>query len=184
MGTHHKQYDDEMLALDIAHGTMTQAQIAEKHGLAETTICAIARGERRPELQERIEAATQGMIDQARRLASRLATPALGRLASLIGDTADAPADIKRKAAVDILKYALGDPSRAVNINANLNEIGGPKVLRTPLAGPDMIEAKVVDDGNGSTDLVDGVPDPGDNGGGNGRGHVPVVDDDPNVKGK
>ena len=112
MGIRQKDYDDDALALDIAQGVLAYAQIADKYDLAETTVGAIARGERRPELQAKIEAASQGMIDQARRLGARLAGVAMGRLGNLAGKDSEAPKEVQRKASVDILKFTIGDPSK------------------------------------------------------------------------
>jgi len=139
-----KQYDDDELVMDIARAELTQAEIGEKHGLAEVTISAIARGERRAELQPRIKAAVQGMIEQARRLGSRLAGAAMERLGKMVAEDSKAADGVQHKAAVDILRFALGDPSRPqVNVNQQqtatpgltgerlkkLAEIeGGPKV--------------------------------------------------------
>jgi len=123
MGTPEKDYDDDQLVLDIAAGRMSYAEIGQKHGLAEVTISQIARGLRRPELRPRIEAAVQGFVDEAKRVAVRHARSALGRLVKLIGQSSDAPADVQRKASVDILKFSLGDPGRPeVNVsNSNTN---------------------------------------------------------------
>ena len=112
MGKPLAEYDDEQLVLDIACGRLTYAQIAARHGLTESMVGRIARGERRPELQAKIQAAAQGFVDVAMRLGARLATLAMGRLGKLIEKDSDAPAETQRKAAVDLLKFALGDPSR------------------------------------------------------------------------
>jgi len=142
MATPIKKYDDDALVLDIAHGTMSQALMAEKYGLSEVMIGQIVRGERRPELQDKIESATRGLIEQSRRLGARLAGVAMGRLGVIVGADSTAPIEVQRKAAVDILKFAHGDPAKPeVNVtqtqsfpgldDADLEAIakrkGGPK---------------------------------------------------------
>lgn len=112
MDKRRKGYSDPELVKDIAGGELTQAQMAEKHGLAEVTIGQIARGERRPLLQAKIRAAVQGMEERARRLGSRLAEVAMARLGALVAKDSEASDGVQHKAAVDILKFALGDPSR------------------------------------------------------------------------
>ena len=103
-----KGYDDEALVTAIAAGEMSYSQIARKLGISRTLVQAVARGERRPMLYERIQAASVAFREQGCRLASRMVTPAIGRLVQLIGPTSDAPAEVQRKAAVDLLKFAFG----------------------------------------------------------------------------
>ena len=105
-------YDDDALVLDIANGSQTYAEIAAKHKLSEVFVGQIARGERRPELQAKIDQVTQGFADRARRLGKRLAQVAMARLGNLAAKDSDAPAETQRKAAGDILAHALGDPSK------------------------------------------------------------------------
>lgn len=111
MGKPKKKYDDEELVLDIANGVMTYRQIGAKHGLAKGSIGRIARGECRPELQTRIDAATWGMHEQARRMGARLASAAMTCLGKIIADDSTAGHETRRKAAVDILKFVFGDVS-------------------------------------------------------------------------
>lgn len=50
-----KDYDDETLCEDIASGTFTTRQIAERHKVSMGLVRKIARGDIRPELKERID---------------------------------------------------------------------------------------------------------------------------------
>ena len=119
-------YNDDALCEDIARGELTNAQIAAKHGLSEVMVGQVGRGERRPELQETINAIEEGMLAQARRLGSRLAGVAMGRLGQLVAQNSDAGDETKRKAAVDIIKFACGDPSAP---QTNINQTQGPPGL-------------------------------------------------------
>jgi len=103
-----KAYDDEALVTAIAAGEMAYSQIARKFGISRTLVQAIAHGQRRPMLYERIQAASVAFREQGCRLASRMVTPAIGRLVQLIGPASDAPAEVQRKAATDLLKFAFG----------------------------------------------------------------------------
>jgi len=107
-----KQYDDATLVADLATANLSRAAIAQKHGLSEDFIGEIARGDRRAELQPRLQAAADGLRDEARRLGASKAGGAIEALQSLVDDP-DTPAETRRKAAGDLLKYALGDPSAA-----------------------------------------------------------------------
>ena len=112
-----KSYDDEALVLDIAQGNLTYEQIAKRHGLSAAFVGEIARGEARAELQQRLGAVTDGLRAQARRIGVQLANAAMARLGTLVTTTAKVDADTRRKAAVDILKFAIGDPSKTeVNV--------------------------------------------------------------------
>jgi len=57
----------------LARGDRTYAQIAEELGLSEEVVAKVARGEMRPELYARIQAAEQAFIDEARRMGARFA---------------------------------------------------------------------------------------------------------------
>ncbi|MCK4625069.1 MAG: hypothetical protein KAV00_07150 [Phycisphaerae bacterium] len=115
------EYDDEVLVMLLAKGEKTHAQIAEEVGLSAVFVGQISRGERRPELQKRIEEICEGMLDQARRLGKRLASVAMGRLGSLVAKDSEAGPDVQRKASVDILNQAIGDPSKTqINMNQSM----------------------------------------------------------------
>lgn len=110
------KYNDDEIAGDIARGELTQAAMAEKYGLSERFIGQLVRGERRPDLQAKIEAVVESMLDQSRRLGARLSGVAMARLGSLAAKTKEGEIpvhpEIQRKAAVDILKFAHGDPAK------------------------------------------------------------------------
>ena len=107
-----KEYQDEELVLALAAGDRSHAQIAHDLGLSRGMVAAIARGERRPMLQERIEAATAAFRERGGRLAARMAAPAMGRLVQMISPDSDAPAEVQRRAAADILKFAFSGTGR------------------------------------------------------------------------
>jgi len=130
-----KDYDVDALVLALAMGEKTYAEIAAQFGLSTVYVGEISRGEKRPELQAKIEAATEGLIAEARRLGARSARPAMTRLLKLIADP-PAPKDdkppppkvepeVQRKAAVDILRFSLGDPGRT-EVNMNQTQHGSP----------------------------------------------------------
>ena len=125
MGTQRSQYDEDVLVADLAYGEMTQKAIAEKHGLSEIFVGQLSRGERRPELQARIEAVNEGMLEQTRRLGKRLAATAMARLGSLVAASSKAPEEVQRKASMDILAHALGDPSKP-DQSVNVHQSNGP----------------------------------------------------------
>lgn len=107
-----KDYDDNELVLALAAGDRTYAQIARDFALSRTMVAAIARGEKRPMLYERIQAATTSFREQGCRLAARMVAPAIGRLVQLISPASDASAEVQRKAACDILSFAFGNGAR------------------------------------------------------------------------
>lgn len=72
MASHkHKAYDDDLLVELIARGDMSCRAIAEQVGLGKQMISRVARGERRPELQSRIQAVVDEYHRRARRLGAR-----------------------------------------------------------------------------------------------------------------
>ena len=109
MARRKKEYDDDALVLAIAQGHKSCAQIAREFGLSPSMVSYIASGSRRPELQPRIEAARRAFRQQALRLAARMAAPAVAKLAKLLAPETKPTAEVQRKAAVDILKLALGE---------------------------------------------------------------------------
>ena len=123
-GRRQRKYDDEAVAQDLACGEFTAAQIAERHGLSASMVAKIACGVTRPDIQERVKAITDGHLEQARNLGKRLAGVAMARLGSLVGKDSEAGADVQRKAAVDILAHAMGDPSKT-DVNVNQTNLPG-----------------------------------------------------------
>ncbi len=108
MARRKKEYDDDALVLAIAQGHKSCAQIARELGLSPSMVSCIASGSRRPDLQPRIEAARRAFRQQALRLAARMAAPAVAKLAKLLAPETKPTAEVQRKAAVDILRLALG----------------------------------------------------------------------------
>jgi hypothetical protein len=100
-----KDYDDDKLIEGLAAGEQSYAQIAADVGLSASAVSRIARGEMRPELLGRINAAARAHFAGARRLSARGARHAVATLLELTGDT-DANIETRRKAAGDILKFA------------------------------------------------------------------------------
>ncbi|MCE5277185.1 MAG: helix-turn-helix transcriptional regulator [Planctomycetaceae bacterium] len=115
-----KQYDDDELCLAIAKGNLTQAQMGEQFGLTEDMIGKISRGERRPDLQPRIRAISDGFIDQARRMGARAALPAFAKLYAIMSDPTT-PAETSRKAARDLLTFVM-PPGSAPTVNVEVNQ--------------------------------------------------------------
>ncbi len=107
----HKPYDDDTLVVAIASGNKTHAQIAEEFGLSQSMVHFIVTGRHRPELQRLIAAASASQRDRAQRLAGHVAAGAMARLAKLIDNDSEASPEVQRKAAVDILRYAIGRPA-------------------------------------------------------------------------
>ncbi len=127
-----KEYDDEELVLAIASGAKPHRQIAREFGLSPTMVCLITKGQRRPELLPRIVAATAEFRERARRLAGSLAA-ALGRLGSLIAGDGDVSPQVQLRAAVEILKFALGAPVRAEPVSSQPID---PEFTPTPESEP------------------------------------------------
>jgi len=108
-----RNIDDELI-LVIAKAEHSYAQIAEAVGLTEAEVARIARGELRPDLQPRINAAAAEYLNAARRLGWRGARPAVGTLLRLTDEKAEGVnAETRRKAAADLLKYAFSDMAKA-----------------------------------------------------------------------
>lgn len=105
----YKNYDDDTLIREIVSGEKTYSQIGQETGLTCTQVSRIALGNSRPELQQRLEAAREGFLEQARRLGARLVPVAVKRLAALIASEGGVPADVQRQAAVDIIHLTVGD---------------------------------------------------------------------------
>jgi len=79
-----KEYDDQLVEL-LGRGELSEYQIAERVGLSSSQVGRIARGETRPDLQPRINAAMRRTLKQAWKNGGRLATesgePLSGRTA-------------------------------------------------------------------------------------------------------
>jgi len=123
---HRSTYDDDCLVDEIAKGELSYAQIAEQTGLSKDHVGRIARGEFRPELYERILSARRAFLERARDLCIRLAWPAMRRLGTLIASP-DVPAEVQRRAAMDILSMPLGAPTDA-------EASGGARLVRVECA--------------------------------------------------
>lgn len=104
-----KPYDDDALVAALAASDCTYAVIAERFGVSEDMVASIACGRRRGELRERIDAITDGYLDQARRLGKRLAMNAMAQLGKLL--SCGEPA-VERHAAETLLKWNMGDPGK------------------------------------------------------------------------
>ncbi|MHC4716726.1 MAG: hypothetical protein ACYS5V_07140 [Planctomycetota bacterium] len=107
-----KNYDDDYLVDEIAKGELSYARIGDQTGLSKDHVGRIARGEFRPELHERIQVARRAYVERARDLCARLAWPAVQRLGALIASS-EVPAEVQRRAAMDVLSMPLGDPADA-----------------------------------------------------------------------
>jgi len=110
----HKEYDDDSIVHDLAASDLTHEQIADKHGLSTPFVGQISRGEKRPELQERIDAVIEGMKTALKRRGVRLADKAMNALETLTEKPAanHKGCEVQRKAAETLLKHAIGDPSK------------------------------------------------------------------------
>ena len=67
----HKQYDDDLLVRLIARGDMNHRAIGQQLGLSKRMVSQIARGQRRPELQQHIQATVGEFRKRAYRLGAR-----------------------------------------------------------------------------------------------------------------
>ena len=145
MAARTKKYDDGLLVELLARGELNYGQIAKKVGISEAFVNQIARGDRRPELQDRIVAAVEGFRLRAKRRGAAMAEGAMDALGKMLATrrvkcpackgkgtqkgkrqkircpscrgtgkvaTTDVPPETRRRAAVDILNHAIGDPSR------------------------------------------------------------------------
>ena len=135
------EYDDDLLVRLIAEGGHTYGQIAAAAGLSESFVGQVVRGETRADLQPKIAATIDGYREQAKALGARLAGVAMARLGTLAAADSKAAHETQRKASVDILKFAIGDPSKPeTNINQSQQQSAGPDL--TALS-PDL-KAKVL----------------------------------------
>ena len=66
-GARKKDYDDDLLVDLIARGEMSYGEIAERIGLARQMVGEIARGENRPDLQDRINTRMRNCLADRRR---------------------------------------------------------------------------------------------------------------------
>ena len=128
-----KPYDDYEICKDIAQAAFTTAQIAQKHGLSERMVRAIAKGDKRPGLKPIIDRLVDSAMSEARRvfrsrarwLAERLlhlaedgnrpevALKAICRGLELAGLTEEHPQQGENKKAIEIVlssKPREGDP--------------------------------------------------------------------------
>ncbi len=107
-----KEYDSNALVWAIARGDRPISEIAHEFHLSYQHVAGISKGRFRKELHPQIQALREIMLEEARAMARRLARPAMVRLGRLIADDTTPTAEVQRKAAVDILRYAIGDPSK------------------------------------------------------------------------
>ena len=107
-----KNYDDDELVWAIAEGRRSYAQIGRDFGLSRQMVHYIARGDRRPELLPLIQDAEGALRGQTERMLAAMVRPAILRLAHLLAHEGEGSADVQRRAAADILKYALPVPGR------------------------------------------------------------------------
>ena len=91
---------------------MTYDAIAQKHGITASYVGQLSRGEKCPDVAALIEKTSHGFEVQAKRLGRQLARLAMARLGSLAAADSKVAPETQRKAAVDILAHALGDPSK------------------------------------------------------------------------
>jgi len=131
--------------MDLAEGRLNFRQISIKHGLSLDHAGRIARGTRRPELQEKIDAAALAILRQSRRLGVGLTRVAWSRLGNLAGAGEGVADETQRKASVDILKLAPTDEQVAPARSAGC---GGPGL--TDLS--DATKAKVLAELDGPED--------------------------------
>ena len=108
-----KEFDEDLLVELIAKGEHTYTQIAKKLGLSTNSsfVGQVARGTSRKDLHERIEAMSLGFVDQAKKLGSQAAAMAMATLVELAHDK-NIRTESRRKAAMDLLAYAAGDPHK------------------------------------------------------------------------
>ena len=121
MGAKRKDYDDALI-MAIARGDKTYAQIARELGLSESTVVQVAGGERRPDLQPRIQAVRQGFVDQTRRLAGAWAGRLMGKH---IKDALEGDGETARKCGEYVLSHILGDPGQPA-MGVNQQQYPGP----------------------------------------------------------
>lgn len=108
MGSKRKDYDDDALVLAIARGDKTYQQICGEFGISKSLVFKIVRGQARPELQPRIQAAVEAFIDEARRLAAGWARQLVARH---ITEGMQGAGETSRKCREYILGLTLGGPS-------------------------------------------------------------------------
>ena len=92
-----KQYDDELVQL-LARGELADSEIAKRLGLSPSQVSRIARGEKRPDLQPKINAAMRKTLKKAWKNGGRLDGLGTDRLDS---DSAQRPAPGTAKTAFD-----------------------------------------------------------------------------------
>jgi len=97
MANNHTNYNDEELCNDIAKADLPIAEIALKHKISARQVYAIAKGDSRPELRERIDELIQAEKSAGMRLARSRARWAVARLIQLASQDTD-----KRAAAQSI----------------------------------------------------------------------------------
>ncbi|KKK96002.1 hypothetical protein LCGC14_2667150 [marine sediment metagenome] len=101
-----KDYDDDALVMAIARGDKSCTQIAREVGLSTQMVWQVSMGNRRPDLQPRIQAASAAFVAESRRLAARAAKAAVARLTKIIATDVTPTAYAQVKAAEGILRYA------------------------------------------------------------------------------
>ena len=81
-----KSYNDYELCKDIAQSELTTAQIAEKYGLSERMVAAIAGGDKRPELKQMIDKLVGATMGETMRIFKTRSRWAAARLLQLAKD--------------------------------------------------------------------------------------------------
>ncbi len=101
--------------MDYVSADKTNAQLAKEAGVSEQTLYNWLR---KPEIQAKLDEYRAVCDAQLRHKLRRIADKAVDTLQNCL---ACGLPETARKAAMDIIKYPLGDPSRPLNVNQNTN---------------------------------------------------------------
>ena len=135
---------DEKLVQAIVRADKTAGQIGEEFDLSAEEVRRIIRGDDRPQLQAALQAGSKVFVDDARRLAAATARHAVAMLLKLASPSDDESVshETRRKAALDIIKYASDEfpvLKGKLEVQKEMPQMSeeATSILRRELGGPD-----------------------------------------------
>jgi transcriptional regulator with XRE-family HTH domain len=102
--------DEESFAADSASGLYTQKELAERHGVSESLVGKIARGQRRPEVREMVAAARDQACQRIQDRLTKLMDRAVGVLERAMSGKGS---HLAIRAASEVLNRTIGRPAPA-----------------------------------------------------------------------
>ena len=124
-----KSYNDFELSVDIANATLTNAQIACRHGISKSMVTQIARGDARADLQPLINKISDAYLTEVKRIARARGRKIIRRLDQILDGTGNMRhAEVSLKAIKQFC--ALSGADKVDNEEGSLRGV----VIKTPFA--------------------------------------------------